>query len=168
MVDPDNRRPVDFGRRRECLAHLGANPDWRELRESWSDGGIKLALTRALLALRTELAHVFTDGDYRPLAVTGPDAGRVVAFARTAGFDSIVVVAVRHFARLTDGGRQWPTVFALNASVAVDGLGDAHNRLTPGVHFASGTLPVAQFIGGLPVAVLQGRVSADAVRPRRQ
>jgi len=167
MVDPDNRRPVDFDRRRECLARLGANPDWRELRERWSDGGIKLALTRALLALRTELAPVFTHGDYRPLAVTGPDAGRVVAFARTAGSDSIVVVATRHFARLADGGRGWPAVFALNASVAIDGLSDAHNRLTPGVHLAGGAIPVAQLIGGLPVAILQGRASADAARQRR-
>jgi len=167
MVDPDNRRPVDFARRRECLARLGADPDWRELREHWPDGAIKLALTRALLALRTELAHVFAHGDYRPLAVTGPDAGRVVAFARAVGSDSIVVVAARHFARLTDGGRHWPQTFALNALVAIEGLSEMRSRLAPGVDVAGNTLHVAQLVGGLPLAILQGRVSADAVRQRR-
>jgi (1->4)-alpha-D-glucan 1-alpha-D-glucosylmutase len=169
MVDPDNRGPVDFARRREWLARLSADPDWNALGERWSDGGIKLALTRALLGLRTELAHVFTQGDYRPLKVTGPDAGRVVAFARAAAPDAVVVVAARHFARLTEGGRCWPPTFALDATVAIEGLSDARNRLALGARLDRDAPAVSQLLAGLPVAILHARTGAgfEAVSHRR-
>ena len=64
LVDPDNRRPVDFAARAKALASLEA-PDWDHLVQNWSDGHLKLAWTRHLLKLRSELADVFTDGDYR-------------------------------------------------------------------------------------------------------
>jgi (1->4)-alpha-D-glucan 1-alpha-D-glucosylmutase len=167
MVDPDNRRPVDFARHREWLARLGPEPDWRELGEHWSDGRLKLALTRGLLALRGSLAHVFTHGDYRPLPVTGPDASHVVAFGRSAGPDAVAVVVARHFSRLTDGGRRWPDTFALDAAVATEGLTDGRNWLAPGAPLEAGVSAVPQLLAGLPVAALHGRADADALRRRR-
>ena len=59
LVDPDNRRPVDFAARAACWPTL-ETPDWDSLAQNWPDGHIKLAWTRHLLKLRTELADVFT------------------------------------------------------------------------------------------------------------
>ena len=165
MVDPDNRRPVDFARRCEWLASLSADPDWNTLAGHWSDGRIKLALTRALLELRNELPHVFGHGEYRPLKVSGPDAARVIAFARAAGPDAVIVIAARHFARLTEGGRRWPSTFALDAAVAIDGLNDARNQLSRGARVEAPL--VSQLLAGLPVAILRARTAVDAVRQRR-
>ena len=69
LVDPDNRRPVDFAARPSALAAMGGAPDWTELASHWTDGRIKLALTQRLLALRKELAPVFRDGHYEPVEV---------------------------------------------------------------------------------------------------
>ena len=54
LVDPDNRRPVDFARAQRRAWRARAMPDWAELAADWPDGAIKFALTRALLALRNE------------------------------------------------------------------------------------------------------------------
>src|SRR5438445_653033 len=69
LVDPDNRRPVDFAERAKVLA-LVETPDWESLARDWPNGHLKLAWTRHLLKFRTELADVFTDGDYEPLQVS--------------------------------------------------------------------------------------------------
>ena len=106
LVDPDNRRAVDFDMRRRELADIAQ--DWRQLAADWTDGRIKLALTRALLGLRHDYADVFQQGGYEPLAVAGPHAEHVIAFARTLKRQRLVVTIGRHFAPLTDGGRQWP------------------------------------------------------------
>ena len=81
LVDPDNRRPVDFGERTRVLASL-ETPDWDRLVQDWPSGHLKLAWTRHLLKLRTELSDVFTSGDYQPLEVSGPHRDHVIAFAR--------------------------------------------------------------------------------------
>ncbi len=86
LVDPDNRRPVDFAKRASVLASVEI-PDWENLVQHWPDGHIKLAWTRHLLKLRNELADVFTDGDYRPLQVTGRHRDHVIAFARDGTLD---------------------------------------------------------------------------------
>src|SRR6201994_1818624 len=65
LVDPDNRRPVNFAARAEALA-TSQTPDWATLAQTWPDGRIKLALTAHLLKLRSHLAEVFADGDYQP------------------------------------------------------------------------------------------------------
>ena len=73
LVDPDNRRPVDFdGARVDCWRRDRRDAGLARARgERWPDGRIKLALTRRLLALRQQLPHVFTHGGYRPLESKG-------------------------------------------------------------------------------------------------
>lgn len=80
LVDPDNRRPVDFAARRQMLRQSHVN--CADLAMHWRDGRIKLALTQNLLRLRREFADVFRRGSYEPLPVSGPHTGHVISFAR--------------------------------------------------------------------------------------
>ena len=91
LVDPDNRRPVDFAERASALASM-ETPDWQNLTQNWSDGHLKLAWTRHLLKLRTGFAELFTHGDYQPLPVSGPHRDHVIAFARRRGRDAAITV----------------------------------------------------------------------------
>ena len=81
LVDPDNRRPVDYAARRAALAD-GSSP--------------KLALTAKLLSLRREHPALFADGDYRPVPVEGARAADLLAFTREHGGERLfVAVALR-------------------------------------------------------------------------
>jgi (1->4)-alpha-D-glucan 1-alpha-D-glucosylmutase len=92
LVDPDNRRPVDYDARRAMLADFEANAvPLDTLLETWGDGRIKLYLTWKLLRLRRDHVATFLDGTYRPLQTTGSGAESIVAFAR----DEIVFAAPR-------------------------------------------------------------------------
>jgi (1->4)-alpha-D-glucan 1-alpha-D-glucosylmutase len=103
LVDPDNRRPVDFARRRQCLVDLAAEvsraPDRaalvRRLVEAKDDGRIKMYVIREGLRTRREQAALFQEGEYRPLEATGPRADNVCAFARVRGEASALVVVPR-------------------------------------------------------------------------
>ncbi len=105
LVDPDNRRPVDFGRRRRLLADLAnlvAQPDLpqlRRLRQTDPDA-FKLSMTARLLHLRRHSADL-QRGTYRSLAVSGADADHLLAYARGA----TVVVVSRYFVGLEALGR---------------------------------------------------------------
>src|SRR5881398_2424499 len=81
LVDPDNRRPVDYKRRREMLDALpGATPE--ELVRNWPDGRIKMFLTQQVLQFRREHVDLFRRGEYLPLAVSGTLTESCVSFAR--------------------------------------------------------------------------------------
>ena len=110
LVDPDNRRPVDFAARASALAGL-ETPDWTSLVQNWTDGRIKLAWTRRLLKLRSELADVFSHGDHQPLEVIGPHRDHVIAFARRHGGDAAIIAVGKSLAPLTQGGRVWPGAY---------------------------------------------------------
>ena len=161
LVDPDNRRPVDFAARARLLETL-EEPDWDRLVREWPNGHLKLAWTRQLLKLRTELADVFTDGDYEPLEVTGQHRDHFIAFARRHGRDAAIVVVPRWFAEFTDHGRNWPASemydAALNVSgYAVEGFADADAT----------QLRLSDLLAHLPVAVLKARFTG-AAKPAAQ
>ena len=86
LVDPDNRRPVDFQRRADLL-------DTPLLSVAATDPFAKFEITRRLLKLRQSNPRLFAEGSYQPLAVDGPEAEAVCAFARLHG-DAGLVVAV--------------------------------------------------------------------------
>ncbi len=96
LVDPDNRRPVDFAMRADLAAAADALPEGGL---AGDDRGVtKLGLIRSLLALRQSNPTVFAPAaGYEPVVVEGPDADRVVAFERAAG--RLRVVACRFPAR---------------------------------------------------------------------
>lgn len=157
LVDPDNRRPVDFAARHSALGSLD-DPDWTGLMKSWPNGLIKLAWTRRLLKLRNELADVFAQGDYQPLAVRGTHADHVIAFARRHGRAAAIVVVGRHFAPFTQAGREWPAPEGFDATVDITGYS------APGL--AGNDLPLAQAFRDFPAFVVEAR-AANAIRPPR-
>jgi (1->4)-alpha-D-glucan 1-alpha-D-glucosylmutase len=167
LVDPDNRRPVDFSARATALEELGIEPDWAALAATWPDGRIKLALTRHLLALRNEHALLFAHGTYRPLAVSGPHREHVVAFARTTGRDAIVIAVGRLFCHLTGGGMCWPTAQDWNAEVVLDDFSHIHDTLAPDRVWPRAALPLSRFFDPLPVAILRASLTHKATTRRR-
>jgi (1->4)-alpha-D-glucan 1-alpha-D-glucosylmutase len=150
LVDPDNRRPVDFAARASALASVEA-PDWENLTQNWSDGRVKLAWTRHLLKLRTALADVFTRGEYQPLEVIGPHRDHVIAFARRHGGDAAIVAVGKSLAPLTQGGRVWPNADAYDGAIVVKGYS------LEGV--SGNQLPLADVFKTLPAAMLKAKVA---------
>ncbi len=153
LVDPDNRRPVDFAQRAAALAAT-EDPDWENLARHWPDGLIKLAWTRYLLKTRTELADVFTHGDYQPLEVTGPHRGHVIAFARRRGRDAAITAVTKSFAALSQGGRAWPRAEIYEGAIRIDGYSVVGFRGKDG----TAEIRFSDIFNHLPVAVLKARV----------
>ncbi|NWA81266.1 malto-oligosyltrehalose synthase [Pseudomonas sp. D2002] len=103
LVDPDNRRPVDFNARQRAL---DAPPDVGELLSHWRDGRIKQALIAEVLALRKADPALFRSGSYTPLEVIGKQADHVVAFCREHHGKRLLVVVPRWPHRLLENGEQ--------------------------------------------------------------
>ena len=146
LVDPDNRRPVDYGRRRELLSALDDGAPVGDLETADGLDRAKLLVTSRLLRLRRDRPHWFgPDSGYRALALDGDRAGHGVAFAR----GEAVLLATRLPVGLARAG----------------GWGDARLHLPDGdwtelltnrpVH--GGTVRVADLLASLPVAVLVPR-----------
>jgi (1->4)-alpha-D-glucan 1-alpha-D-glucosylmutase len=116
LVDPDNRRPVDYDRRRALLADLRRldAPDadraelCRELLADSTDGRVKLSVTHRTLAYRREHPQLFDAGGYRSLRAVGRRRKHVCAFVRSREDEAIVVVVPRLVVRLTGGAEAWP------------------------------------------------------------
>jgi (1->4)-alpha-D-glucan 1-alpha-D-glucosylmutase len=109
LVDPDNRRPVDFERRAAVARSLDGAAEREalavELLTSWPDGRLKLLVTQALLRFRRSRPELFDRGSYLPVDVRGPRRRHVVAFARRRGPDWIVVAVPRLPLTLAGAGR---------------------------------------------------------------
>lgn len=110
LVDPDNRRPVDFSARRQAL---GEDLPVGELLGQWRDGRVKQALIGQVLERRQRFPDLFLHGDYLPLQVLGKHAERVLAFARVHDGQQAVVVVPRLAAGLL-GGQAQPLIPAQN------------------------------------------------------
>ncbi|MEF2070523.1 malto-oligosyltrehalose synthase [Consotaella aegiceratis] len=94
LVDPDNRRPVDLKGREEAMHD---ETSIAEALGEWRDGRVKAKLTVAALAARAEQPKLFTQGDYRPLAIEGESAEHLVAFARVLDKDQAAIVLAPRF-----------------------------------------------------------------------
>jgi (1->4)-alpha-D-glucan 1-alpha-D-glucosylmutase len=141
LVDPDNRRPVDYEARRRLLAALaGAGPEAALARGD--EGGPKLWLIHRLLRHRRDHPGGYgPDSGYEPLRVTGARASRVLAFTRTGG---LAVVVPRLVAGLEDG---W-------AGTTVALPGGAWTDVLTGGRLDGGAVSVAALWRRFPVAVL--------------
>ena len=101
LVDPDNRRPVDFALRERWLA---APRPAAELLRDWRSGRIKQHVVARTLALRRRLPELFSQGEYLPLTLQGAQAERIVAFARRRPQAAALVIVPRLVAGLLPEG----------------------------------------------------------------
>jgi (1->4)-alpha-D-glucan 1-alpha-D-glucosylmutase len=118
LVDPDNRRPVDYERRQQILREFQAlkdqSPDQvadlvRKLIESPEDGQIKLYVIWKILGLRNQQPDLFRDGQYVSLTVEGACQKHLLAFARKSENQSAIIVVPRFCARLLKGEPRLPS-----------------------------------------------------------
>jgi (1->4)-alpha-D-glucan 1-alpha-D-glucosylmutase len=114
LVDPDNRRPVDYDRRSSMLRTMirewekGGGPlegYLAKLRKNWRDGRIKLWTTWRGLRTRAERAELFHRGDYIELETQGGRAGHLCAFARRRSDQWAIAIAPLQILREVEGGR---------------------------------------------------------------
>ena len=162
LVDPDNRRPVDFAERAAVLASM-ENPNWESLAQHWPDGHIKFAWTRHLLKLRTELADVFAYGDYQPLEISGPHRDHVIAFARRRGHGAAITAVAKSFALMSQGGRVWPRADSYDGALSLKGYS------VEGISGKAGATEVrlSALFQHLPAVVLKARFEG-ALKPVRK
>lgn len=168
LVDPDNRRPVDFGLRERRLAEMepllsSETPDRDALGgllRDWPDGRIKLYVLARGLRLRARHPAAFVGGDYRPIALEGARAAHAVAFARSGGGTDAVVLAPRLVAAFTGEDRPFPTgeaawldtAIVLPEELGTVGWRDELSGFRPTVR--SGRIELANVLDPLPVALL--------------
>ena len=162
LVDPDNRRRVDYEARRHALAALEAGQAERlalarDLLARCEDGHVKLYVLAAALAFRRDHAALFQQGSYEPLAAQGERAQHVFAFARRLGGQAVVVVVPRLVRGLTGGEMQPPTGVSVwgDTALAMPGGGRYRSVFTGETVDASGDLPLAEVLGKFPVALLE-------------
>jgi (1->4)-alpha-D-glucan 1-alpha-D-glucosylmutase len=102
MVDPDNRRPVDYALRalrlREIDVALRADRagSLRQWLRDWPDGRIKLAVIVTLLRHRADHSELYDGGEYQPLPAAGPRAEELGAYVRSRGNERLLVAFARH------------------------------------------------------------------------
>jgi len=171
LVDPDNRRPVDYNASKKLLdeIHSKVNPAspasayealLKNLYSSTDNGGIKLFVTQALLSLRNEQSDLFLNGDYKAAAVSGQNANNLVAFSRTFEGKSVIVVVGRFFAKLLDAQNklQFTNFEALSGKWtghSVKAASGSYKDVLSGSEYKSdGSLDLAQVLRQQPFAVL--------------
>ncbi|MGI4858688.1 MAG: malto-oligosyltrehalose synthase [Janthinobacterium lividum] len=184
LVDPDNRRPVDYPLRARLLESARTLPAAQMLAH-WQDGQIKQTVIHRALLLRQHAPALFLEGEYIALDVTGSQAASVLAFARRHGPDWAITVVTRLAAHLlgadnaidslesgTDVSPVLPCVdtaawgdtrivlpAALGAQGLFDHLGQVQHHPQTGTAAAAGsqgqaTLEIAKVLAALPVALL--------------
>jgi (1->4)-alpha-D-glucan 1-alpha-D-glucosylmutase len=172
LVDPDNRRPVDYALRQQLLADLqqhcqgtGRLDLVRELLHTRDDGRIKLYVIWQTLTYRQSQAQLFLAGDYVPLDVAGSKREHVCAFARVHGTTAALVLVPRLLTGLLPTAQDVPLGPAVwnDTWVAVpESLGAAPYRhlltgetVQPTTSAGHLTLPLAAVFATFPVALLQ-------------
>jgi (1->4)-alpha-D-glucan 1-alpha-D-glucosylmutase len=158
LVDPDNRRPVDFVARQ---AALNQPRPIAELLTQWPNGQLKQWLIQRTLGLRCEQPQVFARGQHVPLEVVGSQAERVLAFARFVDDERFVIVVLPRLATPLLGDTAIPLI-------ATSAWGDTQLRLPPHLSHHSlisafttsshtpvdGRLDLAQLLRDFPVNLL--------------
>ncbi len=154
LVDPDNRRPVDWDARRGLLEATAAMR-LDELARDWQDGREKLFATRCLLTLRRTRPALFAEGDYQPLETIGDSGGQLCAFCRSHAADAValVVVVPRLVHRLYRGGE---TAAWGDTQLALPPAGGWRDIFTGRRLDRCDRVPAAELFADFPVCVLIG------------
>jgi (1->4)-alpha-D-glucan 1-alpha-D-glucosylmutase len=158
LVDPDNRRPVDFAQRQAWLSETPPSdflPEWR-------NGRVKLAIVQRLLSLRAHLPDLLSQGVYLPLVVKGKHAAHVVAFARRQA-NAWAVIVVTHLAAgllsesndlpLVESAQWDDTAIEMPEELKSRSLFDWLSPAAPKVD-DDGSLYLRDVLSAMPVAVL--------------
>ena len=169
LVDPDNRRPVDFSRRQlllqEIRKRLAQDPRAlaSELLSAQDDGSVKLFLVYQALRLRNRLSALFQRGSYIPLVVEGACADHLIAYARQLEQEWSVTIAPRFLVSLVNSGvlplgdDVWKDTVVRIPSGAPAAFDDA---LFGGRQICvDGMLKVGSLFAVFPVALLAGHQS---------
>ena len=172
LVDPDNRRPVEYALRARMLKEFdGAATNeagdriefLHRLVESWQDGRLKLFILQAALRHRRAYPDLYLHGDYVPLDCEGPHQFHLCAFARLHQDQAVVAVAPRFMAgsaATRDEGRPDDTWRDTWLTVPSWKAGSAYEHLFTGERFETvnrgerQVLPVGQVLKHCPVALL--------------
>ncbi len=170
LVDPDNRRPVDFAKRVRLLKDLqlrekaGRPGLIAEMLSHWEDGRIKLYITYRALNFRKSFPELFLQGDYLPLAIQGDRGKNLLALARKQENHWVLAVAARFLTQIASPGQPpigrqvWgKTGLRLPPeapSTWVDALTGQNHDL--GKSKPSSSLPLHKIFQHLPVALLSG------------
>jgi (1->4)-alpha-D-glucan 1-alpha-D-glucosylmutase len=185
LVDPDNRRPVDFAAREQLLAEIrplidrlergdAVESEVRELLAHWPDGRIKLLVTTCGLRFRRQHAALMVGGAYIPLEAEGKHGDHVLAFARHDTSGTLLAVVPRLVVPLIDEDRPLP--------VGHDAWGPSRILLPPAVraaryrHIVTGewceavgtddsSLPMKAVLRTCPVALLWAPAREEGVQP---
>jgi (1->4)-alpha-D-glucan 1-alpha-D-glucosylmutase len=166
LVDPDNRKDVDYTRRLGVLRELEAAGTGdraallRTLLLNLADGRLKLEITRRALALRRRRAALFATGGYVPLTATGDRELHVIAFARTKGDETVLLAAARFFSTLPSpplGAAAWGRGALLLEPNLGPAFKDALSGRTLRAEPTGGRLqlPLAEVFADLPQALLE-------------
>ncbi len=164
LVDPDNRRPVDFEHRIQSLEALQTSIKQGDivglttkLLEHRQDGQIKQFLTMRALSIRHQYREVFEQGNYQPIAVLGPYEKHIIAFARQFEQQTLIVVVPRFLTTLIQPG-EYPlgeTVWADTVITLPAGVGTKWQEGITGRSVATGdVIAVGQILKYFPVAIL--------------
>ncbi len=164
LVDPDNRREVNYGERLRLLKEMqkehqkGAAEMIRSLSRNPFDGKIKLWLTHSLLNLRKENPDLFEKGAYIPLKVEGKYRRHVLAFARQYEKHWLIVAVPLTTANLSEkqAGEYLSEVDWGTTRIVIPGKGQTSwkNLLTLGSRKFSGSIPVEEIFSDAPVGLM--------------
>jgi (1->4)-alpha-D-glucan 1-alpha-D-glucosylmutase len=156
LVDPDNRRPVDYALRRQFLEQKNVDP--AQLLQTLSDGRAKLHIIRKGLAVRRARPTLFHGGNYVAIYADSGREENIAAFALRRNGQAVIAVAPRLFAGLMREGELAPVgerVWGEASIVLPDGLsGELENVLTGEKFAAQGKLPLSKLLARFPAALL--------------
>jgi (1->4)-alpha-D-glucan 1-alpha-D-glucosylmutase len=158
LVDPDNRRPVDYEWRQQMLQTL-ADSSLEELLQSWPDGRIKMFLTQKVLRFRKEQSELFRRGSYVPVTATGSLADCCVSFIREFEGRWILVIAPRLSSRVgfPPIGEKWQdTGLELPENIELKNARELFTNRE--ISFAGRRLNVSDALSILPFAVVTNAV----------
>jgi isoamylase len=160
LVDPDNRRPVDYGRRRRLLDELDGTP-LEQLLASWSNGALKLFVTRTVLRTRERLRRLFQQGEYAALSA----GDHAIAFTRTLDGQIVFCCAPRWSLRLTRGERPWPLGDVWQNQTVLVPAGSYRDAFTGRELQCPGTLRLSQIFETFPLSLLVCEKASAVAQP---
>lgn len=161
LVDPDNRRPVDYDARRLALSQ---EPTAIKSVENWAEGPLKQTLVHRALNMRARLPDLFMHGTYVPLEVEGPAAAHVMAFTRQFEDTAAITIVSRFPARIMNSKSPAPvipeaawrdTVLILPAALSAKKMHRWTDVFTGVEHETGMRLDIGEALRRLPVALLQ-------------